>query len=118
MDMDHSGLLEKQGNLNLSRRLSRDGDRIGTGERSGVGTTQASGARGRQPFVARLNHPNGDEDVRDFGGAHLVLWPAVVSPPSPQRKRRFLCGDGGETTAGHRTRWAPPKSRTSSSPFG
>jgi hypothetical protein len=40
MDMDHSGLLEKQGNLNLSRRLSRDGDRIGTGERSGEGTTQ------------------------------------------------------------------------------
>jgi hypothetical protein len=40
MDMDHSGPLEKQGNLNLSRRLSRDGDRIGTGQSNEEGTTQ------------------------------------------------------------------------------
>jgi len=56
MDMDHSGLLEKQGNLNLSRRLSRDGDRIGTGERSGVGTTQASETENNGgKYVVRVN---------------------------------------------------------------
>src|ERR1035437_8561007 len=79
---------------------------MATGSAQGRATEKAPRKTHRQDEDSRLPHCSitgtGTKPSAILGGAHLVRWAAVVSPPSPQRKRGICPNRPASIRASHR----------------